>query len=95
MKKNILVQTGTRTEQRTRIIPATYDEEGNIIAEEYTEEYDVEVPIMESVYVDMTAEEIAELESMEIPKEEPTQEDKIEAQVIYTALMTDTLLEEI
>lgn len=94
MKKNILVQTGTRTEQRTRIIPATYDEEGNIIAEEYTEEYDVEVPIMESVYVDMTAEEIAELESMEIPQEEPTQEDKIEAQVIYTALMTDTLIEE-
>lgn len=94
MKKNILVQTGTRTEQRTRIIPATYDEEGSIIAEEYTEEYDVEVPIMESVYADMTAEEIAELESMEIPQEEPTQLDRIEAQAMYTALMTDTLIEE-
>ena len=78
MKKNILVQTDTRTEQRTRIIPPTYDEEGNLLTEEYTEEYEVEVPVMESVYVDMTPEEIAELPQEE-PQEEPTQEERLSA----------------
>ena len=29
----------------------------------------------------------------EIPEPEPTQEERMEAQVLYTALMTDTLLE--
>ena len=71
---------------------ATYDEEGNILAEAYDEEK--HIPIMSMVYRDMTPEEIAEL-PQEDPLEEPTQEDKIEAQVLYTALMTDTLLEEI
>ena len=41
-------------------------------------------------------EEIAEMEKLqkEMPEEQPTQQDRIEAQVMYTALMTDTLLEE-
>lgn len=43
------------------------------------------------IYRDMTEEE----KSRDvITREQPTQEDKIEAQVMYTALMTDTLLEE-
>lgn len=44
---------------------------------------------------DMTPEEEAEyIKSIpEIPQE-PTQEERLEAQVLYTALMTDTLLEE-
>ena len=44
---------------------------------------------------EMTAEEIAEFERMkaEMPKSEPTTEERMEAQVLYTALMTDTLLE--
>lgn len=44
---------------------------------------------------DMTPEEEAEYNNSihNIPQE-PTQEDRIEAQVLYTALMTDTLLEE-
>ena len=43
----------------------------------------------------MTPEEEAEYNNS-IPNipQEPTQEDRIEAQVLYTALMTDTLLEE-
>ena len=47
------------------------------------------------VYRDMTPEEIAEMEKIqtELPQEEATQQDRIEAQVMYTALMTDTLLE--
>lgn len=46
------------------------------------------------IYRDMTEEEVAEYMKLisNIPKE-PTQEDRIEAQVLYTALMTDTLLE--
>ena len=44
---------------------------------------------------DMAPEEEAEYNNS-IPNipQEPTQEDRIEAQVLYTALMTDTLLEE-
>lgn len=51
---------------------------------------------MGMVYRDMTPEEIAEMEKLqkEMPEEQPTQQDRIEAQVMYTALMTDTLLEE-
>lgn len=43
--------------------------------------------------VECTAEEIAEQEEALEPAVEPTQEDRIEAQVIYTAMMTDTLLD--
>lgn len=48
------------------------------------------------VYRDMTEEEIAETQKREeeLKAEEPTQLDRIEAQTMYTALMTDTLLEE-
>lgn len=45
------------------------------------------------IYRDMTAEEIAEQAA--IPAEVPTQLDRIEAQAMYTALMTDTLIEEV
>ena len=39
--------------------------------------------------------ELVEVEEPEpMPEEEPTQIDVIEAQVYYTAMMTDTLLEE-
>lgn len=89
-------QTGTRTESYTVSIPPEYDEEGNLISEEHEETRTREVPVMGMVYRDMTPEEIAELEKIqtELPEEQPTQQDRIEAQVMYTALMTDTLLEE-
>lgn len=50
---------------------------------------------MRLVYRDMTNDELNELEKekAELPQEEATQQDRIEAQVMYTALMTDTLLE--
>lgn len=46
-----------------------------------------------------TAEEIVEEETKGVISEpdikpEPTDEDRLQAQVLYTALMTDTLLEE-
>lgn len=87
-------QTGNRTESYTVTIPAEYDEEGNIISEEHEETRTREVPVMGMVYRDMTPEEIAELKKIqaELPEEQPTQQDRIEAQVMYTALITDTLL---
>lgn len=96
MKTTEYKQTGTRTETYTVTIPAEYNEEGNIISEEHEETRTREVPVMGVIYRDMTPEEIAELKKirMELPEEQPTQQDRIEAQVMYTALMTDTLLEE-
>ena len=45
------------------------------------------------VYEEMTQEEIDSLPKEEDYQLEPTQLDIIEAQTMYTALMTDTLLE--
>lgn len=89
-------KTGTKTEEYKVTIPPEYDEEGNLISEEHEEIRTREVPVMGMVYRDMTPEEIAEMEKLqkEMPEEQPTQQDRIEAQVMYTALMTDTLLEE-
>lgn len=89
-------KTGTKTKEYKVTIPPECDEEGNLISEEHEEIRTREVPVMGMVYRDMTPEEIAEMEKLqkEMPEEQPTQQDRIEAQVMYTALMTDTLLEE-
>jgi hypothetical protein len=86
---------GIKTEEYKIIVPAEYDEKGNITSIEHEETRTKEVPIMGLVYRDMTNDELNELEKekAELPQEEATQQDRIEAQVIYTALMTDTLLE--
>lgn len=47
-------------------IPAEYDEEGNIVVEEHTEIRTRTVPIVEMVYRDMTEEEVAELDNVEL-----------------------------
>jgi len=65
MKKNILVKIGEREEQRTRLIPAEYSETGDLIREAYDETYTVIVPIMQAQNVEMTPEEIAEMEAMQ------------------------------
>ena len=95
MRKAEYKQTGTRTESYTVTVPPEYDEEGNLISEEHEETRTREAPVMGMVYRYMTPEEIAEQEKIqtELPEEHPTQQDRIEAQVMYTALMTDTLLE--
>ena len=74
MKKNILIKTGERTETRIRTIPAQYNEMGELIAEAYDETYTVTVPVMEPRNVEMTAEEVAELEAMQaaMPEPQPT-----------------------
>ena len=80
MKKNILVQTGERTETRIRTIPAQYSEMGELIADAYDETYTVTVPVMEPRNVEMTADEIAELEAMQanIPTPSPTPEQRLD-----------------
>lgn len=79
MKKNILVQTGERAEVRIRTHPAQYNEMGEMIADAYDETYTVNVPIMEPRNVEMTAEEIAEIERMQaqMPAPAPTAEDRL------------------
>lgn len=77
MKKNVLVQVGERAETRIRTIPAQYNEMGDLIADSYDEAYTVTVPVMEARNVEMSAEEIAELEAMQaaMPEPQPTLED--------------------
>ena len=80
MKKNILIKTGERTETRIRTIPAQYSEMGELIAEAHDETYTVTVPIMEARNVEMTADEIAELERMQaqMPEPAPTPEERLD-----------------
>ena len=95
MKKNVLSKVGERTEIRERIVPAVYGDDGELLTPETVEQYTVTVPIMESRNVDMTPDEIAEFERQQadMQEPEPSPEERMEAQVLYTALMTDTLLE--
>lgn len=81
MKKNILVKVGERTETRARTIPAEYDEMGEILAPERTEEYTVTVPIMEAQNVEMTEDEIEEMRRLaaEVPIPAPTVEERLDA----------------
>ena len=77
-----------------------YDELGISVIGTRDEIVRKEVPVMGMVYRDATPEEeaqaIAEQEELERQEalREPTTEERIEAQVMYTALMTDTLLME-
>ena len=79
MKKNVLAKIGERTETRERIVPAVYGEDGELLTPETVEQYTVTVPVMESRNVEMTAEEIAEMEAQqeEMPKPEPTPEERL------------------
>ena len=52
--------------------------------------WDEEIPIQ--IYVPYTQDE---LDRIEAERNKPTQLDRIEAQALYTALMTDTLIEEV
>ena len=81
MKKNILVKIGEREETRIRTIPAQYNEMGELIADAYEETYTVTVPIMEAQNVEMTADEVAEMEALraQMPEPAPTAEERLDA----------------
>lgn len=96
MKKNILVQVGELAEVRIRTHPAQYNEMGEMISDSYDETYTVNMPVMEARNVEMTAEEIAELERMQAqtPEEIPSLESRVggletEVQSIKTGLLAD------
>ena len=74
-------QIGTKEETRTRIVPATYDDEGNLLTEGTTEEYTVEVPVMGMVYRDASPDEIEAMEHQqaEMPEQEPSPEERLDA----------------
>lgn len=89
-------QIDTKVVTETVIID-DYDDYGEIIGQ-HEEIITKEVPVMGLVYRDSTPEEDAEAERTQREMEEaeanrePTAEERMEAQVMYTALMTDTLL---
>lgn len=66
------------------------DDEGNPITEEYTE---TETVTEEREYTMMTVTTMTEGTLPDPVEPAPTQLDRVEAQVTYTAMMTDTLLE--
>ena len=93
MKKNILVKIGERTETRIRTHPAQYNEMGELIADAYDETYTVNVPIMEARNVEMTAEEIKNLEVMQAsaPKPEQSAAERVAALEAQVAALTALL----
>ena len=95
MRKNVLVKIGERVETHERIIPAVYDENGEIVTEETVEQYTVTVPIMESRNVDMTPEEIAEMEAQqaELPEPEPSPEERLAELEAQNQMLTQCLME--
>ena len=74
-------QVSTRTEQRMIHHDAIWDDNGNIVAGEWDETVEVQVPVMGMVYRDATPEEEAEFERQqaETPPPEPTPEERLDA----------------
>ena len=74
-------QISTRTEQRVIHHDAIWDDNGNIIAGEWDETVEIQVPVMDLVPRDATPEEEAEFERQqaELPPPEPTPEERLDA----------------
>ena len=87
-------QKGLRLETRKVAIPATYDEEGNVLSEARIELQEVEVPNMVAVTRDMTPEEEAEVRAFEalMPEPQPTIDEQVEALKNSTDELADTVL---
>ena len=62
-------QIDTKIVEKAIIIPAQYDEEGNVTVEEHTETVRKEIPVMGMVYRDAAPEEEAQMQT-DIPIEE-------------------------
>ena len=84
-----MIKYALNLDENGRILSATYEEyafKGNIIVEELPEG-----DIHNYLYID--GEYVFDPVEVEPEEEVPSQLDTIEAQVFYTAMMTDTLLE--
>ena len=73
-------QIDTRIVYTEVVVPAQYDDDGNVISEERMKIVKKEVPEMGMVYRDATPEEIAEFERQqaEMPEPEPTPEERLD-----------------
>ena len=94
MRINELVQRGTKLVTREVFVPATYDEEGNLLSEATTELQEVEVPNMVAVTRDMTPEEEAEVRALyaSMPEPQPTIDERVESLKSSTDMLADTVL---
>lgn len=73
-KKLVYRKIGERTEQDTVYHEAEYDELGNLIRDAYEELVDIVVPIMGTVYEEMTQKEIDEQQGEDIPVVKSTED---------------------
>ena len=85
-------QVSTRTEQRVIHHDALWDDNVNIVAGEWYETVEVQVPVMGMVYRDATPEEISEFERQqaELPEPEPTAEERLDKLEPRTYALEDT-----
>ena len=85
-------QVSARTEQRVIRHDAIWDDNGNIVAGEWDETVEVQVPVMGMVYRDATPEEEAEFERQreEMPEPEPTAEERLHKLEPRTDALEDT-----
>ena len=78
-KKAVHKQVGERKEKHVKHHEAIIDEHGNIVEEARDEEIEVVVPVMGTVYEEMTQAEIDELEKQQDLPHVPTLEERVEA----------------
>ena len=78
MKKATYKKIGEQIVKERIIVPAEYDELGNLITEEHEAEVEVVKAVMGVVYEDLTPEEVEALENDE-PITPPTTEERLEA----------------
>ena len=85
-------QVSSRTEQRVIHHDVIWDDNGNIVAGEWDETVEVQVPVMGMAYRDATPEEISEFERQqaETPPPEPTPEERLDKLEPRTDALEDT-----
>ena len=88
-------QISSRTEQRVIHHDNVWDDNGNIVARAWDETVEVQVPVMGMAYRDATPEEIAEFERQqaELPKPEPTPDERIAQLEAQNQMLTECLME--
>lgn len=78
-KKLTRKKVGGRVEKHVKHHPPVHDEHGNVIEEARDEVIEVVVPVMGTVYEEMTDDEVAELEKQQDLPHVPTLEERMEA----------------
>lgn len=78
MKKAVYKKISEEIVKKTIHHEESIDEHGNVIPA-YDEEIEVVIPIMGTVYEEMTEEEVLSLETEVSDNEEPTTEERLEA----------------